>query len=112
MLKKSLTSFLLLGVVALALASSGGGKNKKKSSIQTNFSCGTGPSGISLKSGSTFTGSFSIGQKSSRFVLYNTVVTYQKGNTIFILPYKYKLNNNNLSRTNLNAVDLKFRLGR
>ena len=112
MLKKSLTSFLLLGVVALALASSGGGKNNKKSSIQTNFSCGTGPSGISLKSGPAFTGSLSVGQKSSRFVLYNTVVTYQKGNTIYILPYKYKLTNSYLSKTNLDAVDLKIRLGR
>lgn len=112
MLKKTLTSFLLLGVVALALASSGGGKNKKKSSIQTNFISGTGPSGISLKSGSTYSGSLSIGRKSNNFMLYNTVVTYQKGNTIFILPYKYKLNNSNLSKTNLDAVDLKIRLGR
>ena len=109
MTKKSLASILLLGVVVLAMASSGGGKNKKKASLNTNF-CTSAHSGFTLKSGPQYTGSLAFTKKTKEFVLHNSVMAYQKGNTIYILPYKYKLSNEPAFKSNLKVVDLKFRL--
>jgi hypothetical protein len=52
--------------------------------------------------------------------MYRSVVTYQKGNTTFIVPSQLRLNNqrklsfntNQSFKTNLNAIDLKVRLCR
>ena len=111
MIKKTLASITLLGVVGLALASSGGGKSKGKSAVETGFEANKTYSGFSLKAGPRYTGSqlFSS-QKSGNGVLFNSVVTYQKGNTVYILPYKYRMSTK--MRSNLNVVDLKFNLHR
>ncbi len=110
MIKKSLASCFLLGVVVLAIASSGGEKNKKKSSLNTSFS----PSsftGFSLKSGPQYSGSLGFTTKNRDFVLHNSVMAFQKGNTIYILPYKYKTSTHKQQfKTNLEAVDLKINL--
>jgi hypothetical protein len=113
MIKKTLASITLLGVVGLALASSGGGKAKSKSSVETGFATNKSYSGFTLKAGPRYTGSqlFST-QKSGNVVLFNSVVTYQKGNTVYILPYKYKMSTKPGLRSNLNVVDLKFNLHR
>ena len=110
MIKKTLASTLLLGVVVLALASSGGGKNKQKASLNTSFSSSSYSSGFTLKSGPQYTGSLAFTKKTKDFVLHNSIMAYQKGNTIFILPYKYKVATNTKFRSNLEVVDLKFPL--
>lgn len=113
MIKKTLASFLLLGVVGLALASSGGGKEKAKSSVETGFATSKSYAGFSLKAGPRYSGSqlFST-EKSGNVILFNSVVTYQKGNTVYILPYKYRMSAKPGVRSNLNVVDLKFNLHR
>ena len=112
MLKKSLIiGFAIFGTV-LALASSGGGGKKKSLAAQQGFVPLKASHGFTLKSGPNYTGSHVFGsQRNDRFVLYNTLITYQKGNTIFVLPYKYKMNTVKLDgKNNLNAVDVKFKL--
>ena len=109
MIKKSIISCTMLGVVALALASSGGGM-KKSAKIASDFVPVKAPSGFTLKAGPQFTGSKAFSQTRGNFVMYNTISTYQKGNTIYILPYKYKMTRPGF-KSNLNLVDLKFKLG-
>ena len=47
---------------------------------------------FNLKTGLTYKGSLLIrSQSSNSSVLYNTFVTYQKGNTIYITPFKQKI---------------------
>ena len=120
MLKKSLVCATMLGLVVIALASSGGGKKKSSGStlgiipIRAN---GT----FTLKSKPTYSGSFLYTTASLKnSTTYRSVITYQKGNTTFIVPNQYRLNNNqrkltfssNQIRSNLNVVDLKFKLCR
>ncbi|MBC7826726.1 MAG: hypothetical protein H7122_03190 [Chitinophagaceae bacterium] len=113
MLKKSLIiGFAMVGTVVLALASSGGGGNKKKQSLaaaKQGFTPLKSSYGLTLKAGPNYTGSHVNSSQRKNILSYNTLVTYQKGNTIFILPYKYKLNTSRLSsKNNLNVLDLKI----
>ena len=120
MLKKTLVCATLLGLVVIALASSGGGKKKSSGStlglipIRSN---GT----FTLKSKPSYSGSFlytTANQKNS--TTYRSVITYQKGNTTFMIPSQYRLNNqrkltfnsNQTLKSNLNVLDLKVRLCR
>ena len=119
MFKKSLVCAAMLGLVIIALASSGGGKKKSSGStlgiipIRAN---GT----FTLKSKPTYSGSFIYTTASLKnSTMYRSVITYQKGNTTFIVPNQYRLNNqrkltfnSNQLRSNLNVVDLKFKLCR
>jgi len=113
MIKKTLASITLIGVVGLALASSGGGKGKSKTPIETGFATNKSNTGFTIKAGPRYTGSqlFSS-EKAGNVVLFNSIVTYQKGNTVYILPYKYKMSTKPAMRSNLNIVDLKFNLHR
>ncbi len=117
MIKKSLVCATLLGVVVLALASSGGGKKKSVSSnlgiipIRTN---GT----LVDKSKPGYTGSvlFSTARQNNSIV-YRSLVTYQKGNTTYIVPSQLRMNkapklsfSSPSLRSNLKVVDLKLKL--
>lgn len=116
MLKKSLVvGVAMIGTVILALASSGGGGSKKQSlaSSKQGFTPLKSSYGITLKAGPNYTGSYSYSSQRNNVLSYNTLVTYQKGNTIFILPYKYKLNTTRTTgKTNLNVLDLKIPIKR
>jgi hypothetical protein len=120
MLKKTIISATMLGLVVIALASSGGGKKKSAGStlgiipIRAN---GT----FTVKSKPTYTGSFLYSTANLKnSTMYRSVITYQKGNTTFIVPSQYRLNNqrkltfnsNQPFKSNLNVVDLKVRLCR
>jgi hypothetical protein len=112
MLKKSIVCATMLGLVIIALASSGGGK-KKAANPTPAFTSIRSTGGFSLKSRPTYSGSQVFGtvnQKNS--ILYKTVITYQKGNTIYVVPSRYRLNApTKLSfKSNLNVIDLKIRL--
>ena len=115
MLKKSLViGVAMIGTVVLAWASSGGGGNKNKSlaSTKQGFTPLKSSNGLTLKAGPNYTGSYINSSQRNNVLSYNTLVTYQKGNTIFILPYKYKLNTSRAGKNNLNVLDLKISIRR
>jgi len=90
--KKMFTSFILVSVAALAIASMGGGGNKKDKVAKPEFTPIRTTNGFTLKAGPSYHGSVIFGQdKNKNLVSYNSIVTYQKGNTTYILPVKYKL---------------------
>jgi hypothetical protein len=102
----------------LTFASSGGGggdKNKNMPSIN-QFTPIRTTSGFTLKSGPTYRGSQLFTQEKRKDALvFNSVITYKRGNTTFILPYKYKMNlasAKTCTKSNLNVVDVKFSLHR
>ena len=118
MLKKSLVCATMLGLVVIALASSGGGKKKSGSTLGIIPLRANGT--FTLKSKPSYSGSFLYSTASLKnSTMYRSVITYQKGNTTFIVPNQYRLNNqrklsftSNQLRSNLNVVDLKFKLCR
>jgi len=83
---------LLLAVTALAFASTGGGK-KKRHELENNFTPINAASSFSLKKTSLYSGSmvFFHSQTENKVSL-SAMITYQRGNTTFILPYQYKVN--------------------
>ncbi len=113
MLKTSVACAALLSVVAIGLASSGGGK-KKASLVTPSFTPIRSTGNFTLRSHPDYAGSQgSIQMTNNNSILYKSVVTYQKGNTIYILPSSYRINTPRLSfRSNLNVIDLKIRLNR
>lgn len=112
MLKKTIFSMAMIGAVALALASSGGGDKKKSSVPATGVNTIKTTPGFSLKAGRSYSNSLSVKTSNNNFALNNTVVTYRKGNTIYILPSgsnRYNKQQVN-TRNNLNMLNLKLKL--
>ena len=91
--RRKLVVILLLAIsAATAFATLGDGKSttiKPKKSLLSNKNSING--NFSLKSGYTFRGSQVINTQNERYINLNTVVTYQKGNTTYILPLKKKV---------------------
>ncbi len=89
--KNILAILLLCGIGYSALADKGiGKKNKSRSSlnISTNSSLRNSIA-FNLKTGLKYTGSLFINQQvDGRNLLSNTLLTYQKGNTVYIIPHK------------------------
>jgi hypothetical protein len=86
--------FALLNVVVLTtLADRGVGKKKAKISLNVGNNVPLSRSlSFNLKSGLKYTGSLlSTVETNKGSVLYNTLVTYQKGNTIYVIPYKQRV---------------------
>jgi hypothetical protein len=112
MLKKSLISFTMIGVVALALASNGGGE-KNAPKAKAEYSTARTLNGLTMKAGPIYSGSRMYStQRQSNFVMYSSVLTYRKGNTTYILPYKYKMNTRPTLRSNMQVLDLKIKLNK
>lgn len=114
MLKKSIISLALVGVVALAAASSGGGDNKKSNKAAAiGVSTVKTTPGFSLRAGRIYNNVLSLSKvKTANFTSVNAVVTYRKGNTILILPGLKSNFKPAAVRTNLNFVNLKLQLHR
>ena len=112
--KKALISFVLVSLGVFAIASMGGGGNKSKDkTVKPEFTPIRTTNGFTLKAGPMYRGSFSIGQeKSKNLVSFNSIVTYQKGNTIYILPCKYKVQTSVPSQaaSSLQLLNLKIKL--
>ena len=120
--KKLLVLTMLFSVVVEAWADKGIGRKSKNKTI-LNISA---PSNLknslsfNIKSGLSYKGSLLDTRQTIGSSIMNTsIVTYQKGNTTFIVPNQYRLNNqrkltfsSNQMRSNLNVVDLKFKLCR
>jgi len=113
MLKKTIISSTLVGVVALAIASSGGGiKKRSETSMRPEFEPIRTTKGFTLRAGATYMGSHILNvSRTSNIITYNTLITYQKGNTVYILPHQAKIiTTPYMMKTNLNLVDVKVRL--
>jgi hypothetical protein len=113
--RKLLVSAFLLAVVGLTFASKGGGGDKKGSkntTLKTDFTPIRTTTGFTLKAGPSFTGSFTLGTvKTREYVSFNTLVTYEKGNSIYVMPYHYKISTSmylHNSGSNLQLFDLKI----
>ena len=109
--RKVAVCFALIAVAALTFGSTGGGGNKNSSlSFNKDFTTIRTTGGFTLKAGPMYRGSQLLNmQKQRDVVLLKSVVTYQKGNTTFILPYQYKMAKPAM-KSNLNAVDVKINL--
>jgi hypothetical protein len=119
LMRKTLVSTLMLAVVGLAFASKGGGGEKKaaNTSLKTNFTPIRTTSGFTLKTGPSFSGSVLLGaEKKDNYVSFNTLITYEKGNTMYIMPYRYKVNSSlflhNSSNSSLQLLDLHINMSR
>ena len=116
LMRKTLISTLMVAVVGLAFASKGGGGEKKDTTknvpLKTNFTPIRTTNGFTLKAGSTMTANYLLGtEKTATYVSFNTLVTYQKGNSLYVMPYKYKINTSmflNTSGSNMRLLDLRI----
>ena len=91
---KLVVATLCLGIAGLAFSSMGGEKRKKSTkTIGTEFVPLKTSSGFTLKAGIPYKGSMILSQqKTSGLVRYNSLVTYQKGNTTYIVPLNHRVN--------------------
>ena len=116
LMRKTLISTLMVAVVGLAFASKGGGGEKKDTTknvpLKTNFTPIRTTNGFTLKAGSSMTANYLLGaEKTPNYVSFNTLITYQKGNSLYVMPYKYKINTNmflNTSGSNMRLLDLRI----
>ena len=105
---RKLVIILVMGSVAVcAFATLGEGnlrKEKSKKSLLSAKSPAT-PGIFSLRSGYMFRGNQVIDFKDDNtYISLNTVITYQQGNTTYILPLKKKVILNNKITFNPNAA--------
>jgi hypothetical protein len=109
-----LFSMSLIVFVALAFASKGGGDKKKNVASKADFAPINISSAFTLRNGISYMGSHIFGQQKEKASLsVNTIITYQNGNTIYIMPYKYKISIaplNSTSKTNLQLLDFKIKM--
>jgi hypothetical protein len=111
--KKALFSLILISIGALAIASmGGGGSNKKDKTVKPEFTPIRTTNGFTLKAGPVYHGSMVFTQqKNNNLVSLNSIVTYQKGNTIYILPYRYKLQTSTLQPgSSLQMFNLRIKI--
>lgn len=96
LIKRKLVTALFIGVSVAAFATLGDG-GKKSSSVKSknllsSRSATLNYKTFSLKSGYNYRGnSFLNTEAKDKFIMLNTVMTYQKGNATYILPLKKKL---------------------
>lgn len=111
---QALFSLFMIAFVILAFASKGGGDKKKNIASRADFAPINISSAFTLRNGISYMGSHIFSQQKEKASFsVNTVVTYQNGNTIYIMPYKYKVSIaplNNTSKTNLQLLDLKIKV--
>lgn len=112
MFKKTLISCAMIGAVALAaVASSGGGKKKSEEPLKPAYTPIRTTNGFTLKAGPSYTGSHIFSTERNRNVVtLGAVVTYQKGNTVYILPQQVKMVTKPVFKSNFKLLDLKIKL--
>lgn len=92
--QKLLTIALLISLGQVAMADRGiGKKNKSKTILNiTTPSLLRNSIAFNLKSGLSYKGSLITNETSfSNSIMGNSLITYQKGNTTYIIPYKHKI---------------------
>ena len=93
-IQKTLIVSVLLSTAFSALADRGIGKKAKNKVTLNITTVSTLRSSISynLRTGLTYKGSVQTNNVFSKgSIMNNTIVTYQKGNTVYIIPYKQKV---------------------
>jgi hypothetical protein len=92
-LRMTAMGLLLFAVTALTFASKGGGEKKKRHEFENSFTPINAASSFTLKKVPLYSGSSVTFQpKNNNHISLNAMITYQRGNTTFILPYQYKVN--------------------
>ena len=90
--RKLAVILLIAGSAAASFATLGDGKKKSTSKTSLLSSKSIKPGSFSLRSGYTYRGSQVINSQSqNKYISLNTTVTYQKGNTTYIVPLKKKV---------------------
>jgi hypothetical protein len=112
MFKKSVISLALFGIVALAIASSGGGGTKKTSKAVHGLELVKTGSSLRLSMRSVQHSTLSTGNKAP--VGQETIRAYRKGNIFYILPTSYQAGQVSMptAANNLNALQFKLRMGK
>ncbi len=120
MLKKFIICATMLGVVFIAIASTGGGKKKSAVNNPSMAMVPLRSNGTVMDVRPGYSGSQVLrAVNHGKYTAYRSVVTYQQGNTTYVVPSRYTIKNkdsrvsfnNGLSlRSNLNMIDLKLRL--
>lgn len=101
LIKRKIATAVLVTASVAAFATLGdGGKKKFSTSSSNTFSGFSLRTHYNYKSNSLFCPS-----QSERFIMLNTVVTYQKGNTTYILPLKKKVL---LDKIKFNPAPVRF----
>ena len=107
-------SILLLAVTVLAFASKGGGDKKKHQDFNNAFTPIDAASSFTLKKVPAYSGTLMTLQAlPDNRISINAMITYQRGNTTFILPYQYKVNIGPVSsggKTNLQFLGVKIQI--
>jgi hypothetical protein len=96
--KKLFTIALLISIVNVAFADRGTGK-KNKSKVLLNINTNASLKSVfafNVKSGLSYKGSLLSRQPvtnttAGSAIMSNSIVTYQKGNVTYIIPYKHKI---------------------
>jgi hypothetical protein len=110
-LKRGTTLFFLVGFTFFAFASIGGDKNKSKSkAVGSSFLPLRTAKGFTLKSGSSYRGNIILKEERVHGAIsYNSLITYQKGNSTYILPNRYRIPVST-QKTSLQLINLRFKL--
>ncbi|MEP6595943.1 MAG: hypothetical protein ABJA71_08340 [Ginsengibacter sp.] len=94
-ISKIIFILILIGCITTIAIADRGGFGRKRNKVQLNINMlGTLKKSIpfNLKSGLTFRGSKLLNSQQIGSTWYNTaLLSYKKGNTIYILPYKQKI---------------------
>jgi hypothetical protein len=104
---------VLLGFAGLAIASIGGEKrNRKTAAVRTDFAPVKTTTGFTLKAGAVYKGSMLLNQEKANGQLrFNSLVTFQRGNTTYILPLNHRVNIGSTHTTNnMQMLRLKVRM--
>jgi hypothetical protein len=95
--KRKVITFVFISASIAAFATLGDGGYSKKASASSksllSYKAPANFKGFSLNSGYNYRGNTIISNHTpeKKFVMLNTTVTYQKGNTTYIVPIKRKL---------------------
>ncbi len=92
--KRLLTIALLFSVVQVAMADRGIGKKNKNKTILNIYTPSTLRNSIAfnLKSGLSYKGSLLSNTNTvGNSIMSNSLITYQKGNITYIIPYKHNI---------------------
>lgn len=100
-IKRKLATAVLVTASMVSFATLGDGGKKGKSGISAPVAKNLSAKNFSLRSGYNYkANNILTTNQPAKFVMMNTVVTYQKGNATYILPLKKKVILNNKIKFN------------